>query len=636
MIIGPNGTGKSTLVCAICLGLGWPPSTLGRAKELGEYVKTGQPAAEIQIELAAGPKQKGRNPVIRRVIKREGNKSSWFINGSSVGHKDILQLTKSFHIQIDNLCQFLPQDRVVEFAAMTPVQLLESTQKAAASEQMTEWHNTLKKLGASRRKRLEEHEGGKRNLSELQARQNAAQADVNRINERNELIARLAILEKCKPGVQYKKELRKYKEIKNGAREAEEVLRQLEAELEPSFREITAKEKYRDQIKQVLQGRKSLVSRFLVNADAIIAKVDTHKSKSEECDNKLQAEGKAAKDRNIQIDKLKKEITQLEDRRKNAPGDFNAAEFNERIREKDGEKREKESKLTDMKESMRTLRADLQLKKRSLDRMEQEQGSLNTQAGQQNEKLRNLSRDSFKAWEWIQENRSLFKDEVYGPPAITCSVKDKRISNAVETALQKGDFTAFTVTSSEDFNTLQRHVYGKGTLNLSDITIRTADKPLSHYRPPISTEELRAYNLDDWLINGLNGPDRVLAMLCDSARLQRTAFSVKSHSDAEFEMLKESPVQQWTAGNQMYTISRRREYGAAAVSTSVRVLKPALIWTDQPIDSGRERELRENLAAINEEISEGKERHNRLQTSMQGLTAEMSSLTEQKVHISVI
>lgn len=26
MVIGPNGTGKSTLVCAICLGLGWPPS----------------------------------------------------------------------------------------------------------------------------------------------------------------------------------------------------------------------------------------------------------------------------------------------------------------------------------------------------------------------------------------------------------------------------------------------------------------------------------------------------------------------------------------------------------------------------------------------------------------------------------
>ena len=26
MVIGPNGTGKSTIVCAICLGLGWSPA----------------------------------------------------------------------------------------------------------------------------------------------------------------------------------------------------------------------------------------------------------------------------------------------------------------------------------------------------------------------------------------------------------------------------------------------------------------------------------------------------------------------------------------------------------------------------------------------------------------------------------
>jgi hypothetical protein len=30
MIIGPNGTGKSTLVCAICLGLGWSPQVSTR------------------------------------------------------------------------------------------------------------------------------------------------------------------------------------------------------------------------------------------------------------------------------------------------------------------------------------------------------------------------------------------------------------------------------------------------------------------------------------------------------------------------------------------------------------------------------------------------------------------------------
>lgn len=37
MVIGPNGTGKSTLVCAICLGLGWGPQV--RRKALFEATK---------------------------------------------------------------------------------------------------------------------------------------------------------------------------------------------------------------------------------------------------------------------------------------------------------------------------------------------------------------------------------------------------------------------------------------------------------------------------------------------------------------------------------------------------------------------------------------------------------------------
>ena len=38
MVIGPNGTGKSTLVCAICLGLGW--STIVGYYNHGAYVRS--------------------------------------------------------------------------------------------------------------------------------------------------------------------------------------------------------------------------------------------------------------------------------------------------------------------------------------------------------------------------------------------------------------------------------------------------------------------------------------------------------------------------------------------------------------------------------------------------------------------
>ena len=106
MIIGPNGTGKSTLVCAICLGLGWKTSHLGRAKDIGEFVKHGAKKAIIEIELAADPSRHDENPVITTKITREGNKTDFYIDGKKTTNKAVLDLARSFSIQVDNLCQF--------------------------------------------------------------------------------------------------------------------------------------------------------------------------------------------------------------------------------------------------------------------------------------------------------------------------------------------------------------------------------------------------------------------------------------------------------------------------------------------------------------------------------------------------
>ena len=51
VIIGPNGTGKSSIVCAICLGMAGKPSILGRAGSLSDYIKYGKNYANIEIEL---------------------------------------------------------------------------------------------------------------------------------------------------------------------------------------------------------------------------------------------------------------------------------------------------------------------------------------------------------------------------------------------------------------------------------------------------------------------------------------------------------------------------------------------------------------------------------------------------------
>lgn len=123
MIIGPNGTGKSTIVCAIALGLGGSPALLGRAKNIAEFVKTGEDEATICIEL----KKVGvRNVIIQRSFTKANNATTWRLNGTlddflfililcfyllilpvflgkASSQREVMIIIRKFNIQVDNL-----------------------------------------------------------------------------------------------------------------------------------------------------------------------------------------------------------------------------------------------------------------------------------------------------------------------------------------------------------------------------------------------------------------------------------------------------------------------------------------------------------------------------------------------------
>lgn len=52
MVIGPNGTGKSTLVCAICLGLGWGPQVSSTSA-----LDVSEAGADREYSISAVPKR---------------------------------------------------------------------------------------------------------------------------------------------------------------------------------------------------------------------------------------------------------------------------------------------------------------------------------------------------------------------------------------------------------------------------------------------------------------------------------------------------------------------------------------------------------------------------------------------------
>ena len=602
MVIGPNGTGKSTLVCAICLGLGWGPQHLGRAKELSEFVKHGAREAEIEIELRAGEKERGRNPVIKRHIRREGNKTAWFINGISATHKQVQQLARSFSIQVDNLCQFLPQDRVVEFAALSPVQLLDQTQRAAAPEYMVERHEQLKRLRAEQKKSLSEQNNVQDSLTNLENRQRAQQMDYERMQEREVVKKRVAALEKIRPMAQYRTLRVRSQALKEEKKAAEEDLKQLEREVEPSMQAAKAKRDYKAQVDSVVGRRKKLVERHEKRVDGLKTELEKLQTAIQDCGKQKKAEKDGDHDRKIRVERIKRDIISIKARMEETPPEFDAPMYNEKIRAQTRKMREVETRTDEVNASIKSCDDEVQRLKDRVEVKEQEIEHLQSQAGRQLGKLQQTSRDSHKLWEYVQKNSNKFQDKVYGPPIVECSLKDARYADSIESIFQAGDLTAFTCTSQDDFKLLTD--IATKQMGLVDVHLRHVRVGLDHWKPPVSEEEMKRFGLDGWLLDYIQGPEPVLSMLCESARIYQTGLATRELSEQQFDTLSASAISSFVDRSKAYQITRRREYGPKATSTRVRDLRPARFWTNQRGDSYREEQIRREILEGNGQIQE--------------------------------
>jgi structural maintenance of chromosomes protein 5 len=309
-----------------------PVQHLGRAKEASEFVKHGSAEATIEIELAADPRRHRKNPVIRCKIERDGNKSHFSINGTRSNGKNVRKLAQSYSIQIDNLCQFLPQDRVVEFAAMTPVELLHSTQRAVASREMIEWHEGLKELRKEQRQILNANAQDRETLANLEGRHRMQEADVQRVREREQVKEQVRRLEALRPFAVFRECKERHKRTKERSRAAAAELEKLEDELEPSLRAINSKERYRDAVKHVVDERKdTVVATARRKADKCAEKVarlqENMDDLAKEKDNEKRGRGANKRE----VARLEGIIRDLDLKLQGEPPQFDPHAFNEQL-----------------------------------------------------------------------------------------------------------------------------------------------------------------------------------------------------------------------------------------------------------------------------------------------------------------
>lgn len=635
MIIGPNGTGKSTLVCAICLGLGWSPKHLGRAKHISDFVKHGDRTAQIEIELAADPSRHQTNPIIRTRISKDSEAADFYIDGLKSPKKQVQSLARSFAIQVDNLCQFLPQDRVAEFATLSPVRLLEETQRAAAPEQMSHWHASLIDLGKIRKDQLVEQQRLIEQLKSLDARQRAQQADVDRLKQRSTLQVRLAMLQKARPFPAYHIVKTRHDEVKRLVRTASRECRRLEEAMEPRLEAVRHKETYLQQIESALLQRKRLVDRHEKSTSAKLQCVKEREQEIEQHKRGRDRQKQDMKEARLQRAKVLHNIQKLERDIEIVPPTFDAASMNAAMRDKTRQIRELEEKRDEILENIRMMREQNGQKTRKIEELEQRRRDMQSQLGQQASLLASISRTTARGWEWVQQNRNKFVGPIFGPPVIECSVKDKTYAAAVEHAIGNQDLLAFTVTTAEDVNTLQQHMFG--TMGVEANIRRTPDLSTFQRNAPCSIEAARQHGLTGWLVDLIDGPEEIIAALCDNRQLDAVGYASRELTIKENQELTASPISKWTTPTESTSVSQRREYGDHAVTSRVQGFRRPQYFTAAPVNRDVEdqigqqlRDLAMDCEQLKDELAGEQRKVKSVKDQIQTLTSEKDAIIKDK------
>lgn len=558
LVIGPNGSGKSSLVCAIALGLGGEPQLLGRATSVGAFVKRGEDSGYIKISLR-GESEDEQITITRKIDTY--NKSEWLFNRKVVAKKEIMEVIQRFNIQVNNLTQFLPQDRVCEFAKLTPVQLLEETEKAVGDPQLPVQHHSLI-MKSHEMKRFERAlESNKGSLNQLKTLNAELEKDVERVRQREELLAKSESMKKKLPWLKYDMKKAEYMEAKKQEQEAklklDEAAKALSELREPIERKKGEKIKHEGKCKKMngLSDRNMRKRMQLLERDNHLGVLIRGKYKEVE-DLRLQEVS-----RQQRISKAKEDLTVAEAELANLPPyeppKYQLEQLGARIMELEETAKETRFQKSEKEKHLNFHRGNL---RQCMERL-RELDNVNTK------RLQALHRSGaeriFQAYKWVQEHRSEFKKEVYGPVLLEVNVSNRFHADYLESHVAHYIWKAFITQDSEDRDLLFRN------LRSFDVPIiNHVENEGRHQEPFEMTDEMHALGISSRLDQVFEAPHAVKEVLISQFGLDHSYIGSKETDEAADRVLRLGIMDVWTPENHYrWTQSRYGSHVSASVDS---------------------------------------------------------------------
>lgn len=431
--------------------MGGSTKILSERNKLSDYVKNGKDIAEITVTLY---KDERRNLIrFRREFNRQ-NKSTYHIDGRKVTEKEYCGQIQALNIQVGNLCQFLPQERVQDFAKQNPHELFASTQKSVCSDEMFEQFDKLKELRAQQLCGDKQLKRTADLLHENERRLEMLQSAVDNIRRQDALVQRKNVIEKKLAWMDFEESYVKCKEVDKDlatAKQQHKVELDKKRELEQLANDkASERQKYEKSLTTEATKKKKCVNEL----QRITGEIEKLENALTAAQHDLDAHIQNARDHDQKIHECREVLETYEEECANHLETIGSiAQIRNQMADIDrqvNETREKIVKLTDLRNKF-NYKIENVLKP-SIVNIDQKISAFSSVAEAKLNFLKEKCPDTYAAVMWLRKNKGLFRGRIYEPMIIEINVRSNDYCKYIESCVKFQDMLAFTCEETEDMN----------------------------------------------------------------------------------------------------------------------------------------------------------------------------------------
>ncbi|CDK29837.1 unnamed protein product [Kuraishia capsulata CBS 1993] len=572
MIIGPNGTGKSTFVCAICIGLGGKLKYLGKeTMNLDQFIKQGEESGYIETEIA----YKGRTILVRRDLTRtRSNAGQWRVDGRDASEKRVQEILSEVNIQLGNLCQFLPQDRVAKFASLQPEELLTEVERSCGKGELLAQHEAISRLYSEKVQINMQIVNLRAEQEQLAETSKSLEEEVSKFEQYEQKKKEMEMFYRLFPYLEVDEAIQNVQRCQDIYKDANNVLKRLKQDTHPLKDRATQEEarvheidtrlaELQHSLKKVTQGL-SGGRNYVSEVNGEITKIQTQLSSLDE----------TIKTQRAKLVTTKKTLegyqAELEELTQTVYSD-------EKVAELKAERQKLQHEATSLKENTEEHKAVWEELNDSMKDAERRIHSKSRQVGAPDRVSllpMNTHGSVVKAVRALRsfEDQLGIKGKYFEPPCISLQVGAPYRCH-VEKSLSWANQNAFTVVDHETYRILSKFLFEKVKVNVS---IRTLSRNW-RIRRDIETDQLGSYGFERYLIDAISGPKEVKQMLCENDKIHQIPVSLTELTEEQKSRLiipgrgGRLPFMKFICGREIHNV-RRSNYGKRQISSSVTAL----------------------------------------------------------------